>query len=462
MINFYPTDNNPLGNLTGFNWDYVTYWGDGIPLLFWIFVYPYNKDFASCYQANEYRWKINNSLLNKSTPFYFQYDLTSSENSFLQFPSNDAIDSNVLHNVTKGTNVCGPYNSNHAVIVIDSPWARSCANRVAAPSADKNKNYAVGVSFDMAYRIAKTYDTWAKWWNANLIPSYLKNALTQVKPQGTSMGGIVNLDILMFDPRVNDSYFGSQEQAGLVVPELRGGGAAGAATILGTQCFINKYSSSVNPFGKAFIGASTAIYKDYTVGSYVVDKNLLIDVPWSGALTGVTSYEYTSTLPYPGCTLNCPEELLFQANGKRSFCDGVYYSTNYSWASNYPAPHTFPRTSCIGGSDPSAPCFSLFPANANWIKDIWKSTNFIDGFYFKVNAGDGLTEAQSCGDLYPSYDIGFNPEFPLYSTFKAGTTPYQILPQVGPWQVEYTLDFSRFQIAGGGKLNNASFQPWTP
>lgn len=486
MINFYPPDNNP-GNLINFDWRWPTYWGDGIPLLFWVFVYPYGCYYTNGLsttqaQANEYRWNIENLLLNKSTRFVYGYSPESAQNSFLQFPSNAAINSNVLYNLTRGNTTCGPYNFNHAVIIIDSPWARSCESRVLAPESKKNENFAVGVSKEMGFRIAQTYSNWSQWWDAtntncgcsagntlSLLPEYLKNALSQVKGPNSTRGGIQSLDILMFNPGENQNYFPSEEQAGLVVPELRGGGAAGEGAIRGTQCFINEYSFPVNPFGKAFVGAFVAIYKDYTEGSYIVDKNLLIDVPWSGALTGVNSYKYNITLTYPQCSLSCPVPLQFKPNGKRSFCNGEYFSTNYSWASNYPAPHTFPRTSCLGASDPYDRCSSLeFNPNGDsyWINNsVWESTTTDEnGFKFNVKAGDGFSNALSCnGITYPSYDIGINSRYPIYYVFNPNSdfTPYTVLPRVGPWQVEYILDFSRFQIAGGG-CQNASFFPWTP
>ena len=334
----------------------------------------------------------------------------------------------------------------------------------------------------MGFRIAQTYSNWSQWWDAtntncgcsagntlSLLPEYLKNALSQVKGPNSTRGGIQSLDILMFNPGENQNYFPSEEQAGLVVPELRGGGAAGEGAIRGTQCFINEYSFPVNPFGKAFVGAFVAIYKDYTEGSYIVDKNLLIDVPWSGALTGVNSYKYNINLTYPQCSLSCPVPLQFKPNGKRSFCNGEYFSTNYSWASNYPAPHTFPRTSCLGASDPYDRCSSLeFNPNGDsyWINNsVWESTTTDEnGFKFNVKAGDGFSNALSCnGITYPSYDIGINSRYPIYYVFNPNSdfTPYTVLPRVGPWQVEYILDFSRFQIAGGG-CQNASFFPWTP
>jgi hypothetical protein len=489
MINFYPLDNNAPGNLINFNWNYPTYWGDGIPLLFWVFAYPYgcyytNGLSATQASANEYRWAIENLLLQKSTRFVYGTSPESAQNSFFQFPSNSNINSNVLYNLTRGNNTCGPYNFNHAVIIVDSPWARSCEARVPAAESKKNENFAVGLSKEMGFRIARTFPNWSQWWDAtntncgcsagntlSLLPEYLKNALSQVKGTSSTRGGIQSLDILMFDPLKMGSYLPSEEQAGLVVPELRGGGAAGEGAIRATQCFINEYSFPVNPFGKAFVGAFVAIYKDYTEYNVSVVNNLLIDVPWSGALTGVTSYKMNSTLTYPQCSLSCPVPLQFKANGKRSFCDGSYMSTNYPWASNYPAPHTFPRTSCLGGDDPFDRCSSLelggdgFPNN--WINnDIWESaTPDSNGFKFNVKAGDGLSNIQACGNgvAYPSYFIGFNSRFPVYNVFDPiqDRIPYRVLPRVGPWQVEYILDFSRFQIAGGG-CQNASFFPWTP
>jgi len=491
MANFFPKDLNNNGDLINFDWNYVTYWGDGIPLLFWVFAYPYDMDFNKCYSANEYRWVIGNTFANKRTKFSTANTLDGSSNSFLQFPSNDTIFSNVLYNLTRGSNICPPYKDKHAVIIIDSPWARSCLNREAAPESKKNENFAVGLSLDMGNRIAKTYSNWSQWWNPtntncgclggqtlSLLPQYFKDALTQAR--GTSaeaasnppiLGGIQSLDILMFDPRFNSSYAPNEEQAGILLPEWPGAG--GTAGIIGTQCHINKYSHPVHPFGKAFVGAFVAIYKDYTETNVARVNNLLIDVPWSGALTGVSTYKMNVKMGGTQCTLSCPNELLFSATASFGFCNSNIAGSvnNYAWSAAYPAPHTFPRLGCKAagfGNDPLYPCdpsfFNTMPPLNNWhINTIWQST---PAGGLKISAGDGLREAGSCNGIYPTYDIGLDPDTAFYTNFEGqggqnGANGPLIYPNVGPWQVQYSLDFNRFKIANGGCTvgESASFYP---
>jgi hypothetical protein len=485
MLNFYFKDGNVAGNINNFDWNYITYWGDGIPLLFWVFAYPYGSTVinglsATKANANEYRWKLENDYTNKRTRFSNSNNLQGSTNSFLQFPSNDAINSNVLYNLTKNSNICGPYNYYDAVIIIDSPWARSCLNRVPAAESKKNDNYAVGVSLDMGNRIAKTYNTWSKWWNAtntncgclgtetvSLLPPYIKSAIQQAAGNLTSV--IQNVEILMFDPRLTDQYALNEEQAGLVVPELCPtdalyGAGNGTTRLLATQCNINQYSFPTHAFGKAFVGAFVAIYKDYTENNVAVVNNLLIDVPWSGVLTGVQTYKMNSKMGGDlgtECSLNCPVPLNFNSIGSFAICAGdnvppPVYNTNYSWADAYPAPHTFPRVGCRGGgSFPGDPCFPT--STGNWvINSIWQST---PQGGLSIRAGDGVNNNNY---LYPAYDVGV-PGDPLVYDFTNAQSP-QIFPYIGPWAVEYKLDFSRFRIAGGGCqnfTNAASFYPWS-
>jgi len=485
MANFFPPDTNNNGDLINFDWNYVTYWGDGIPLLFWVFAYPYDSDFGYCGNANEYRWVIENTFSSKKTRFSTANTLAGSNNSFLQFPSNDAINSNVLYNLTQNSKVCGPYKDKCAVIIIDSPWARSCLNREVAPESKKNENFAVGLSLDMGNRIAKTYSNWSQWWNPtntncgcfgtqtlSLLPQYFKNALTQAR--GTSaeaslnppiLGGIQFVDILMFDARQNSSYTSTGEQAGVLLPEWPGAG--GTAEIVGTQCFLNKYSYPVNPFGKAFVGAFVAIYKDYTETNVATVNNLLIDVPWNGALAGVSTYKINSKMGGTQCSLSCPNELLFSATASFGFCNTRIAPdiNNYAWSQAYPAPHTFPRVGCksIGTNipDPAYPCdpSDSFPYD-NWlIDDIWKSTS---AGGLKINAGDGHRELDTCGGNYPSYDIGYGPDTQFYQDFRSAQNNPRIYDYIGPWKVKYSLDFNRFKIANGGctVAQSASFYPW--
>lgn len=487
MANFFPPDVNNNGDLINFDWNYVTYWGDGIPLLFWVFAYPYESDFGYCGHANEYRWGIENTFSNKKTRFSTANTLAGSNNSFLQFPSNDTITSNVLFNLTRGSNVMPPYKDKCAVIIVDSPWARSCLNREVAPESKKNQNFAVGLSLDMGNRIAKTYSNWSQWWNAtnpncgclgtenlSLLPLYFKNALGQARGSASEassnppiLGGVQFVDILMFDPRQNSSYTSTEEQAGILLPEWPGAG--GTASIIGTQCSLNKYSYPVHPFGKAFVGAFVAIYKDYTETNVAMVNNLLIDVPWSGALTGVSTYKMNSKMGGTQCTLTCPNELLFSATASFGFCNPNIKpdNNNYAWSAAYQAPHTFPRLGCksiatdsIGG--PSYPCDPSFSyPYDNWIiNNIWQSSPTLGGLY--ISAGNGLREAGSCNGNYPSYDIGYGPETAYYVNFQGYQNPI-IYSHIGPWKVKYSLDFNRFKIANGGCTvgESASFYPWS-
>lgn len=457
---FFPAQDN-----TYLDWDYVTYFGDGIPLLFWVFAYPYDSCFS---YANEYRWMIFNEGNNKRTRFSSANTLNGAANSFLQFPTNTAYNSRVLFNLTRNSTQIGPYNNKHAVIVIDSPWARSCLNREVVPESKKNENYAVGLSLDMGRRIAQTYPNWSQWWNnicsscgcqgtesLSLLPGYLKSAL--IKARGTLspdqyLGGIQNLDILMFNPTFNNEYFPNEEQPGVLLPEI------GMATtkILGTQCSVDQYSWRVNAFGKAFIGAFVAIYKDYSEYNVAVVNNLLIDVPWSGVLTGVKTYKMNATLPSPQCTLSCPSDIYFDSIGKFGTCDGLIYIDNYNWqAGAYSAPYTFPRVGCKGGgTDPvfGDPCTATAPSFDQWhVNQIW-SLGPNGGF--DITAGDGL---RTDGCNYPSYRIG-SPDDPDYYDFFGEQIP-EIISLVGPWAVEYSFFASRTYAAGGG-CESAAFQPW--
>jgi len=470
---FQPVDLNTYQ--TFFDWNYVTYWGDGIPLLFWVFAYPYDADFfenGPVPYANEYRWQIANATTNKRTRFDPTNTLAGTANTFLQFPCNTQYSSNVLYNLTKGSNNLGPYNSNDAVIIIDSPWARSCMGRAPAPDSKKNLNYAVGVSYDMGSRIASTYNTWEKWWDPicsecgcfgretkSLLPKYLKDALMQVRGNDgdvKGLGGINNVDVLMFDPAYIAQYGLNEEQAGLVMSEFNS-----TSTLTATQCSIDKFSWPVHSYGKAFVGAFVAIYKDYTEVTNTVIKNLLIDVPWSGALTGVTTYKSNQILPSQQCTLSCPAEIYFDNTASFALCNLAVVFNNYSWGSIYPAPHTIPRGGCKGGGSfvrngRSDPCAKTIPTgNHFFFNDLFK-LNSAGGF--KVAAGDGMPESYW---NYPSYWIGNGPSPATYTNF-AVTNQTQvplILPYIGPWNIQYTLTYSRTRVAGGG-CDEASFQPW--
>lgn len=486
MINFFPKDNNSPGNLTGFDWNYITYWGDGIPLLFWVFAYPYgsvvtNGLSATKANANEYKWHIYNDYTNKSTRYNNANNPIGDANSFLQFPSNIKIQSNTLYNLTRGSNELGPYNYKDAVIIVDSPWARSCANRIPAPESKKNENYAVGVSFDMGNRIAKTYNTWSKWWDnlqpncscegnqtVSLLPPYLKSAIQKAAGNLTSV--IENVEILMFDPTFNTQYSSFEEQAGLVLPELAYNDAIygpgnGVAWLGAAQCSISQYSFPTHPFGKAFVGAFVAMYKDYIEYDVAVVNGLLIDVPWSGVLTGVQTYKMNQKMGGDfgtECSLNCPVPLDFNPSARSEFCDGEY-PQNYTFTNYYSAPFTLPRVGCVGSGTASLydPCVpDVNHPNAFLINNIWRNP---DGS-FKVDAGDGVANNNY---LYPAYDIGTGPWDVNYQYFIDPTggllqNPL-ILPKIGPWIFTYKIDFSRFRIAGGGCqnfFNSSSFYPW--
>lgn len=471
MANFF-TPNSP-GN-TFLDWNYVTYFGDGIPLLFWIFAYPYN----GCPYANEYRWLIGNEANGKTTRFSNEKNLNGAANSFIQFPTNTAYTSNVLFNLTRNSRVIGPYNNYHAAIVIDSPWARSCDSREMAPESEKNENYAVGLSLDMGLRIAKSFPNWSQWWNnictncgcdatesLSLLPEYLKDALMQARGLGQGdLGGIRNLDILMFAPDRAVLYLPGEEQAGLLLPEI----GMAETKIIATQCEVDAYSWQVNPFGKAFIGASIAIYRDYSEVNNAVIKNLIIDVPWSGVLTGVTTYKSNQILPFPQCTLSCPNHIYFNTFGKFSTCnynpadpynESSLYIDRFSWQPSYPAPFTFPRIGCQGNSMGSDPCIGT--TTSFFVNGVW-SLSSAGGL--KITAGDGFIQ-NNC--TYPSYNIGSpnSPVYynPTYSDFFSrppifGQSP-AIIDIVGPWKMEYSFFASRAYAAGGG-CESAAFQPW--
>jgi hypothetical protein len=450
MANFFP----PQG--TFLDWNYVTYFGDGIPLLFWVFAYPYDP----CTYSNEYRWTIFNPNTSIGTKFSYANTLAGTQNSFLKFPNNSNYTSNVLYNLTTQNTTIRQSNGRKAVIVVDSPWARSCISRETAPSSKTNENYAVGLSIEMGTRIAQTYPNWSQWWNnicsscgcqgtesLSLLPGYLKSALTQAAGNGHPYGGIDSVDILMFNPNFNNTYSPSEEQPGLLLPEIVL--PSPVAKIIGTQCSTDTYHWPVNPFGKAFLGAFVAIYKDHTQYDVAVVNNLLIDVPWSGVLTGVKQYKMNATLPSPQCSLSCPSHIYFDSTAQVALCDNSITLNDYLWQDAYGAPHSFPRVGCAGrgGFDP---CFGGGPGTI--IDPIWQST---PAGGFQVNAGDGLG-INSCN--YPSYYIGDNPDSPLYYDFREVQDP-QILPFLGPWAVAYSPIASRLYAAGGG-CQDAAFQPW--
>lgn len=461
------------------DWDYVTYFGDGIPLLFWVFAYPYDNclnALGGSVKANEYRWAIYNEAKGKTTRFNSANTLQGAANSFLQFPTNTAYSSRVLYNLTRNSTQIGPYNNKHAVIVIDSPWARSCISRDPTSESKKNENYAVGLSLDMGNRIARTYPNWSQWWNnicsscgclgndsLSLLPGYLKSALLQARGNfaDSFLGGIESLDILMFNPSFNNEYSPSEEQPGLLLPEI----GMAETKILATQCAVDQYSWQVNPFGKAFVGAFVAIYKDYSEYNTAVVNNLLINVPWSGALTGVQQYKMNATLPSPQCSLSCPSHIDFNSNGTLANCSignpnlpGIYIDP-FDWQTNgYPAPYTIPRIGCKGGGTTADPCYpNIFPYDQDLVNSVWALDPDLGGL--DLTAGDGFRTALGCD--YPSYNIGI-PDFPTYYDFfnrPGGPQIPFITAAVGPWKVEYSFLASRTYAAGGG-CESAAFQPF--
>jgi hypothetical protein len=452
-----------------FNWNYATYLGDGIPLLFWVFINPYTP----CSASNDYKWQIYTSQ-NKTVPFQYG-KADNGANSFLKFPSTNSYQSNILYSTTRG-NTLGPYRGNCAVIVVDSPWARSCDVRQQTNDADKNKNYAVGVSTDMLYRITNTYNTWDKWFNTqnypglgglstctpggtntprSLLPSYLKNAIIAAT-NNSSNGGVSLVDVLGWKP-APAGYAPNTDQAGMILPEVGGVDVH----LLATQCHIDNNYDNVNPFAKTFIGAFVAIYKDYDVQDVIINNSLLINVPWSGMLTGAgRDIDYPNYQPIPQnniykmnvpkaagqCTLNCPQDLTFDplydlyyvASSDTNTCyDGA--PTNYfpggspSWSYDYTAPFTWPRFAQKNTSD----------INLNPVFGTFENPNI---FY------DGLGEAFPCG--FKSYNIqsaGAPINYNL-STFPPFNNPTDL---IAPWWQKFTMsDFTRQLVAGGGCSNS--------
>jgi hypothetical protein len=465
----------PLGSIfpeapSIFDWNYATYFGDGIPLLFWVWINP----FPACTYSNDFKWQIytdgNSTVSSKTVPFqYGRQD--NGQKSLLKFPSTYSYQSDILYSAYNGSTL-GPYRQNYAVILVDSPWARSCANRVQTSETEKNKNYAVGVSIDMLNRIAQTYNTWDKWFNTqnypglgglstctpggtntprSLLPSYLKNAIINAS-YNTTNGGVLLMDVLGFKPTLN-GYGPNIDQAGIILPEI--GGLK--TNILATQCHIDATYNPVNPFAKTFFGAFVAIYKDYDVQDTIVNKSLLINVPWSGSLTGAgRDIDYPNYRAIPDdniyklnvpkaagqCSLTCPQDITIDAqyavyyvnSSDTSQCYLGNSNTNYFpygyplWTYDSTAPFTWPRFGRVSNAS----------INMNDYFGTFDNPNlFTNG---PVNPCEVL-----------SYDIS-GPSVYNLSVAPPANNPIDI---IGPWWHRWTItDLTRQLVAGGGCGNS--------
>lgn len=452
---------------TLFDWNYAAYLGDGIPLLFWFFVNPY----PPCGGANDYKWQIWTSD-GKSTPYNVTYNNNGLANTMLKFPSSSSYGSNMLRSVFNGSTL-GPYAGNCALILIDSPWARSCWQRIMQPDADKNKNYAVGVSLDMAVRISQSYGTWASWWNANnlstctpggtntpksLLPTYLKNTLIAAGCPtnggiGTNGMGVNFLDICFWTPTQNGYGLGF-DQAGIIFPEIGGVDI----NVKAEQCTIVNnglplHSDTVNPFAKTFWGCGIAIYKDYDVQDYIINNSLLINVPWSGMLTGAgrdidypdygpipENNIYKMNVPKPnGCSLTCPQDLpidnyeytyvfdpLNELYSTCNYDDAIFAEGQYfNPSSPFTAPYTWPR-------------FARRSQNDYRMNTIYNSSNL-----FTVNPVNPCT--------YLPYILN-NSSNPILYYLNILENPLDI---IGPWWHSWKITATtRQHVAGGGCSNS--------
>lgn len=472
MGNVLPADHIIPAAPSAFDWNYATYLGDGIPLLFWIWVYPYQ----SCGAANDYKWNIYTN--SQATPFVFN-NTDNGANSLLKFPATNAYSSSILTSAFNGSTL-GPYRGNYAFILVDSPWARSCQNRVATSEADKNKNYAVGVSANMLQRIASTYNTWDKWFNTqnypglgglstctpggtnqsrSLIPTYLKQALITATNNAVN-GGVQLFDIAYFTPKPNGYNF-NEDQAGVILPEINNV----EVSVTATQCAIDNLYQPVNPFSKTFFGSFVAIYKDYEVQDTIINNSLMINVPWSGMLTGPgrdidypdygpipENNIYKMNVPLAGnqCTLSCPQDLTFYSLFDVFYQDKVSSPYNYIdcyngflgqfnfFGAGYSAPFTFPRLAAR----------NQFSVHVDPIfGDVFNSNIFNDGIGLNPCLYANGTEAYSY--------VLRNGSIPAIYYQDLDAPWFDPIPVVAPWHIIYKMSpITRQLVAGGGCSNS--------